>query len=71
MLITKLRESIERESSNRVTDLHCWSVGPGIYATEIAVVSDRPQIPDHYKSLIPDDLGIVHATVEVHACTGH
>ena len=70
-LITKLRESIERESSNRVTDLHCWSVGPGIYATEIAVVSDRPQTPDHYKSLIPEHLGIVHATVEVHACAGH
>ena len=70
-LINVLRESIERESSSRVTDLHCWNVGPGIFATEIAVVSDRPQTPNHYKSLIPDDLGIVHATVEVHECPGH
>jgi len=66
-----LRESIEAHSTDRVTDLHIWSIGHGIFAADIAVVSDDPQTPDHYKSLVPSTLNIVHATVEVHRCTGH
>ena len=46
-----------------------WSIGPDIYAADIALVSDDPQQPDHYKGLIPKGLGIVHVTVEVHPCT--
>ena len=34
-------------------------------AAEIIVVSDDPKSPDHYKSLIPAALKVVHATVEV------
>lgn len=64
-----LRESIEADSTDRVTDLHIWSIGHGIFATEIAVVSDDPKTPGHYKSLIPSKLKIVHATVEVHRYT--
>ncbi|MCJ7591371.1 MAG: CDF family Co(II)/Ni(II) efflux transporter DmeF [Woeseiaceae bacterium] len=66
-----LQKSIEAHSTDRVTDLHIWSIGHGIFAADIAVVSDDPQTPDHYKSLIPSTLNIVHATVEVHRCTGH
>jgi cation diffusion facilitator family transporter len=66
-----LRKSIENHSTDRVTDLHIWSIGHGIFAAEIAVVSDEPKTPDHYKSLIPSTLKIVHATVEVHRCTNH
>lgn len=66
-----LRKAIEAHSTNRVVDLHVWSIGHGIYAADIAVVSDDPQTPDHYKSLIPSTLNIVHATVEVHRCTSH
>ena len=70
-LVDAVRNSIERDSSDRVTDLHCWSIGHGIYAADLAVVSDEPQSADHYKSLIPSDLGIVHATIEVHRCASH
>jgi cation diffusion facilitator family transporter len=66
-----LRESIESHSTDRVTDLHIWSIGHGIFAAEIAVVSDDPKTPDHYRSLIPSKLKIVHATVEVHKCNDH
>jgi cation diffusion facilitator family transporter len=69
--LVALRESIEAHSSDRVTDLHVWSIGHGIFAAEIAVVSDDPKQPDHYKSLIPSKLKIVHTTVEVHRCTDH
>ena len=67
----ELRQSIEGDSSDRVADLHYWSIGHGIYAAEITVVSDNPAEPDHYKSLIPDHLNIVHATIEVHRCNEH
>ena len=69
--VVALRESIEEQSTDRVTDLHIWSIGHGIFAAEIAVVSDDPKTPDHYRSLIPSKLKIVHATVEVHRCTKH
>lgn len=64
--ISALRESMEENSSDRVTDLHIWSIGHGIFAAEIAIVSADPKTPDQYKSLIPSKLNIVHATVEVH-----
>lgn len=64
-------ESIEQESDNRISDLHFWSVGPGIYATEIAVVTCQPRDPDYYKALLPNDLGLAHKAVEVHLCPHH
>ena len=66
-----LRESIEENSTDFVTDMHIWSIGHDIFAAEIAIVGDNPQTPNYYKSLIPSKLRIVHATVEVHQCTGH
>lgn len=69
--ITELRESIEGASSDRITDLHLWSIGHDIYAAEIAIVSYDPKTPEHYKSLISPEFNVVHATVEVHRCTAH
>jgi cation diffusion facilitator family transporter len=66
-----LRVAIEGHTSDRVTDLHVWSIGHGIFAAEIAVISDDPQSPEHYKSLIPANLKIAHSTIEVHRCTSH
>jgi cation diffusion facilitator family transporter len=69
--VAGLRESIEEQSNDHVADLHVWSIGHGIYAAEIAIVSDDPKSPDQYKSLIPTNLKIVHATVEVHRSADH
>jgi cation diffusion facilitator family transporter len=69
-MVEAIRAAIESDSGDRLTDLHCWSIGPGIYAAELAVVSDDPRSPDHYKSLIPVSLNVVHATVEVHRSDG-
>jgi cation diffusion facilitator family transporter len=63
-----IRKAIESEGDNRVSDLHVWSVGPGIYAAEVAIVSSRPLDPDSYYSLLPKELGLVHATFETHLC---
>jgi cation diffusion facilitator family transporter len=66
-----IRTSIESEGDNRVSDLHVWSVGPGIHAAEIAIVSSRPLDPDDYYKLLPGELGLVHVTVETHRCAAH
>ncbi len=66
-----LQECIENNTTDRVTDLHVWSIGHDIFAAEIAIVSDDPQSPEYYKSLIPSNLKIVHATIEVHRCPDH
>jgi cation diffusion facilitator family transporter len=66
-----IRSAIESEGDNRIADLHVWSVGPGIYAAEIAIVSSRPLDPDSYYNILPGDLGLVHVTVETHLCAAH
>jgi cation diffusion facilitator family transporter len=63
-----IRKAIEDNGDHRVSDLHVWSVGPGIYAAEIAVVSSDPLSVDGYYGLLPKTLGLVHVTVEPHRC---
>ncbi len=70
-MATELRQSIEGDTTDRIADLHLWSIGHGILAAEIVIVSDNPASPAHYKSLIPDHLNVAHATVEIHRCTEH
>jgi cation diffusion facilitator family transporter len=59
---------LESHKDTKVSDLHIWSIGPGIYSSEIGIVTKYPDSPDIYKALIPEDTGVVHATVEVHQC---
>lgn len=59
---------VESYKDTRVTDLHIWSIGPGLYSANMSVVTGYPDSPDKYKTLIPADLGVVHATVEVYPC---
>jgi cation diffusion facilitator family transporter len=65
-LCDAIRASIEREHGTYVTDLHVWSVGPNIHAAIVAVVAGDPAPPEHYKALLPEGLGLVHVSVEVH-----
>ncbi len=67
--VAEIREALERDSSDRVTDLHLWSIGHGMFAVEITLVSHQPLTPDQYKALIPTKFNVVHATVEVHECS--
>ena len=67
-MVSTIRAAIESEGG-QVTDLHVWSIGPGIWAAEIGVIADEPRDPHDYKSAIPANLGVVHTTVEVHRLT--
>lgn len=62
-----VRTAIETSGDDRITDLHIWEVGPGMYAAAIAIASRRPQPPSTYRNRIPPHLGIHHATIEVSA----
>jgi Co/Zn/Cd efflux system component len=63
-----IRRAVEAEGDNRISDLHVWTVGPGICAAEMSVVTSTPRPPDHYRDLLPRGMPLVHATVEVHGC---
>jgi len=65
-MLEQTRAAIESVDDNHISDLHIWSIGPGIYSATLTVVSDSPRPPEYYKGLIPKDLGIVHTIVEVH-----
>jgi cation diffusion facilitator family transporter len=61
-----IRKEIERHGDCELTDLHVWAVGPRMYSVLIGLVSADPQAPEHYKRLVPKNLGVVHINVEVH-----
>ena len=65
----QIRKAIESQGDNRISDLHVWSVGPGIYAAEIAIVCSEPLEAEGYYSLLPRNIGVVHVTVETRRCT--
>jgi len=64
----KITSVLEGFKDTKVSDLHIWSIGPGIYSSEISVITKYPESPDMYKAMIPQDSGVVHTTVEVHTC---
>ncbi|EPC01641.1 hypothetical protein L861_16615 [Litchfieldella anticariensis FP35 = DSM 16096] len=69
-----IRDILEGGTGDRISDLHIWSIGPGIYAGIIALVSDKPQPPHVYRSKLEARLPeLVHTTIEVEPCpdTGH
>lgn len=61
----KIQESLESDGATRVTDLHLWSIGPGIYSLVAAVTTRSPLEARHYRARIPAGLGVVHTSIEV------
>jgi cation diffusion facilitator family transporter len=60
-----VRGDLENEPGVRVTDLHIWSIGPGIHAAAISLVAPDPASAHYYRGLLPGNLGLVHVTIEV------
>lgn len=59
---------VEGYKDTKVSDLHLWSIGPGIYSANLSIVTKYPDNPNKYKTLLPINLGVVHSTIEVHLC---
>jgi cation diffusion facilitator family transporter len=56
----------ENDGETQVTDLHLWSVGPGIHSAIVSIVSDSPRPPQESKRMILAEHRIVHLTAEIH-----
>jgi cation diffusion facilitator family transporter len=65
-----IRQRIEGDADNRVTDLHVWRVGPAHYAVILSLVTQYPKAPQHYKALLADLDRLAHITVEANQCAG-
>jgi cation diffusion facilitator family transporter len=64
----RIKGIFESYKDTKVSDMHIWSIGPGIYSCEISLVTEYPESPYKYKTLIPEDTGVVHSTIEIHRC---
>jgi cation diffusion facilitator family transporter len=64
-MLAKIQAALEEDGKCEVTDLHVWSIGPGIYAGMISAVSGEQVSPEELKQKLPEDSGLVHVTIEV------
>ena len=64
-VLEKIISTFDSQPGTQIADLHVWSIGPGIYAADIVLSADRPLSPDVCRSLLPNDLNLVHVTIEI------
>jgi len=65
-----IRNTIESDADNRVSDLHVWRVGPNHLAAIITVLTHNPRSPEYYKSLLSKYRELCHVTIEVYGFPG-
>jgi cation diffusion facilitator family transporter len=63
-----IKEAIEKDSDNRISDIHIWKVGANHYAAIIALVTHSPNTAEHYKKLLDGFHKLSHVAVEVNEC---
>ncbi len=63
-----IKEVIEGDSDNRISDLHVWKIGANHYAAIIALVTHHPNSTAHYKGLLSQFHKLSHVTIEVNEC---
>jgi len=62
--VLEVRSRLE-SGTDRVSDLHLWSVGPGHLALVATVVTDNPLPPERYKARLHGLETLSHVTIEV------
>lgn len=63
-----IKETIEGDSDNRVSDIHIWKVSASHYAAIISLVTHFPKATEYYKELLSSFHMLSHITIEVYAC---
>ena len=63
-----IKETIEKDSDNRISDIHVWRVGADHYATIISLVTHYPKSTEYYKLLLNQFNNLSHVTVEINEC---
>ena len=64
----KIKDAIENNSDNKISDIHIWKVAANHYAAIISLVTHLPQSTDYYKALLCDFHKLSHITIEVNSC---
>jgi cation diffusion facilitator family transporter len=64
----EIREMIEADADNRITDLHVWKIGPQHLAVLLTIVTHHPRSASAYKQLLADLYQIKHLSIEVIKC---
>ncbi len=64
----EIREIIEADADNRITDLHVWQVGPHHLAVMITLVTHYPRPAIEYRQLLTGLDQVKHVTIEVVKC---
>lgn len=64
----EIKEAIEKDSDNRISDIHVWKVGANHYAAIISLVTHYPNSTEHYKKLLNKFNKLSHVTIEVNEC---
>ena len=64
----EIREIIEADADNRITDLHVWKIGPQHLAVLLTIVTHHPRSASTYKQLLADLYQIKHLSIEVIKC---
>jgi cation diffusion facilitator family transporter len=63
-----IKNTIENDSDNRISDIHIWKVSANHYAAMISLVTHFPKPVEHYKDLLRDFHKLSHTTIEVYEC---
>ncbi|HMA99018.1 MAG TPA: CDF family Co(II)/Ni(II) efflux transporter DmeF [Wenzhouxiangella sp.] len=64
-LLDDISRRVESDGDSTVSDLHVWSIAPGLHAAIIAVEAEQPASPDEYRQRLPEGHGLVHVSIEV------
>ena len=64
----EIRELIEADADNRITDLHVWKIGPQHLAVLLTLVTHHPRSANEYKQLLAGLYQIKHISIEVINC---
>ena len=64
----EIRQAIEADADNRITDIHVWKVGPHHLAALITLVTHYPRSSSEYKKLLTGFDQLKHITIEVIKC---
>jgi cation diffusion facilitator family transporter len=66
--IAAIKQIIEADSDNRISDIHIWKISANHYGAIISIVTHFPKSADHYKALLGDFHWLSHITIEINKC---